>query len=184
MLIRPMTREDLPEALAITNQAFSHDELFSWIYPRNDEYPDDLRRWQMIRLRTRLVTAGEHAFVAVADKTDPFWSGKPVIVGYAFFARNGKDQASEKWKHDSLFNKFERHLLSWELWYEEQVLDRASDPARIKKLDASTPEDVYSSLGPYWHLSLLATHPEYQLRGIGAKLVKYGQQLPLMRAFR
>jgi len=104
MYIRRITREDLPEVFAITSEAFATDELFAWLHPRQKEYPDDLPRSQRIRLRTRLVSAGQHGFVAVTEETDQDWSGKPEVVGYAFFIRKGNDDIARKWQTDSIFN--------------------------------------------------------------------------------
>jgi len=68
-----------------------------------DKYPDDLRRSQAIRFRMRLVSAGQLGFVVETEPGDPDWSGKPEVVGYAYFLRWGKDEAAKKWQTDSLF---------------------------------------------------------------------------------
>lgn len=196
MFIRQLTRDDFPDVLAITTQTFAKDELFDWLHPHQDKYPNDLRRTQRILLRNRLVNVGSHGFVIVTDETDPDWSGTPEITGYAFFVRSGNDELGRKWQTNSLFNsmwremssnisinhandktEFERYLLSWELSYETNVLNRISDRARVQEYRNTTHYDFYNTLDPRWHLGLLAVSVNYQRRGIGGKLVEYGQKL-------
>ncbi|KAF2190005.1 acyl-CoA N-acyltransferase [Zopfia rhizophila CBS 207.26] len=185
MFIREMRRGDITAAGSITFQTFASDELFAWLYPRMHIYPDDARRWQLIRLRSRLVGVGSRGFVAVTEEGDLDWHGAPEVVGYAFYVREGNDEAAQKWQVDSIFNsqwltaksELERNLLSWEQWYEEKVLDRASDPKRVKEYIQTTLLDIHSKVGPMWHLGMLAVSPKYQRRGIGGKLLKHGQKL-------
>lgn len=177
MHIRPLIRSDIPAVAEITNQTFSKDELFTWLYPHQSHFPDDLRRFQLIRLRTRLVEQGSHGFVAESEEGDAEWTGKPEVLGFAFYIRNGDDPIAEKWRKDPVMNKLERHLLSWESWYEESFLDRASDRSRALMLGNATEYNIYSQLSSYWHLGLLGVSPRCQRRGIGAKLVSYGQEI-------
>lgn len=104
MYIRPLTREDLPAVAWMTNQTFAKDELYKWLYPHQDLYPDDLRRFQVIRLRTRLVDKGSHGFVMVTEQSDSDWTGRPEVMGFAFYVRSGDDEAGKKWQTDSWFN--------------------------------------------------------------------------------
>jgi hypothetical protein len=103
MFIRPITREDLSEIFAITSEALRNDEMFAWLHPHQDKYPEDLRRTQHIRLRNRLASAGQHGFVAVTEESDPDWSGISEVTGYAFYIRIGNDEAGKKWQTDTLF---------------------------------------------------------------------------------
>ena len=103
MFIRELTRDDLPRVNSIVNETFSKDELMRWLYPRMDEYPDDVRRYQVIRLRTRMVELGSRGFVAVTEEGDAMWSGSSEILGFAFYIREGEDEAARKWRSDSLF---------------------------------------------------------------------------------
>lgn len=177
MLIRPLSRPDLPAVSQITHRAFSHDELFTWLYPHQDKYPDDLRRYQLIRLRTRLVQKGSHGFVAESEEGDAEWSGKPEILGFAFYIRGGRDEKAERWREDGWFEKLERSLLSWEIWYEETFLAHASSPANLRLFRQASDYKFYSLLPSYWHLGLLGIDPKFQRRGIGAKLVRFGQDI-------
>jgi ribosomal protein S18 acetylase RimI-like enzyme len=70
----------------------------------------------------------------------------------------------------------ERYLLSWELFYESHFLDRVSDQTRVKRFQNTTLLDFYSLLNPRWHLAILAISPNHQRKGIGRKLIRYGQK--------
>ncbi|KAF2489869.1 acyl-CoA N-acyltransferase [Lophium mytilinum] len=177
MLIRPLLREDLPAVAPIVHDTFSNDELFTWLYPHQEKYPNDLRRFQLIRLRSRLVQLGSHGFVAESEAGDAEWNGAPEILGFAFYIREGNDEKAAKWRQDSIAKRLDRYLLSWEQWYEEKALDRASDPARAKMMHAATQYSFYSQLESYWYLGLLGVSPKHQRRGIGARLVAHGQKI-------
>jgi hypothetical protein len=45
MHIRPLVRSDIPRVLEISLQVFSGDELFRWLYPLQNKYANDLRRF-------------------------------------------------------------------------------------------------------------------------------------------
>ena len=106
MHVRPLIRSDIPAVAEITNQTFSKDELFAWLYPHQDRFPDDLRRFQLIRLRTRLVERGSNGFVAESEEGDAEWTGKPEVLGFAFYIRNGNDAGAKKWRHDPPINSW------------------------------------------------------------------------------
>ena len=73
--------------------------------------------------------------------------------------------------------ELERYLLSWESFYESHFLDRVSDQARLKQYRNTTILDFYKILDPRWHLGVLAISPNHQRKGVGGKLVRYGQDL-------
>ena len=104
MRVRPITRYDLPMATDIAFDAFKEDALFEWLNPRLDMYPGDMRRNQSIRLRERIVTPGQHGFVAVTDPEDPEWDGQEKVMGFAFYIRTAGDKAGTKWHSDTAFN--------------------------------------------------------------------------------
>ncbi|KAF2260146.1 acyl-CoA N-acyltransferase [Lojkania enalia] len=177
MFIRPITREDLPQAVAISNSIFRNDELFAWLFPRQHVYPDDLRRFQFLRFRTRLMMVGCHGFVMVTEESDPYWTGKEEVVGYAFFERTGDDAAAQKWRQDTIFRKIERYLLSWEKYYEDHMLDRITDRVRLKAYIKNIDDGFYDKFKSRWHLGVLGVSQEFQRRGIGGKLVRYGLKI-------
>lgn len=104
MRIRPITRDDIPSVSAITFQSFRNDEAHRWLYPNLNKYPDDLRRFQIIRLRTRLVGVGQLGFVVVTEEGDAEWNGKQEVMGYAYLLRCGEDEGAKQWRVDFWFN--------------------------------------------------------------------------------
>ncbi|KAF2196002.1 hypothetical protein GQ43DRAFT_334579, partial [Delitschia confertaspora ATCC 74209] len=131
----------------------------------------------VIRIRKRFVQMGSHGFVVVTEPEDEEWTGKSEVVGFAFYVREGKDENAEKWMDRSIINKLERYLLSWELWYEAKFLDRASNSRRMRSWSEAEDATTYPAIGNFLHLGLLSVSPQFQRRGIGAKLVKHGQEL-------
>jgi hypothetical protein len=88
-----MRLADAPAAATIADEAFHKDELFSWLYPNYDLYPDELRRWFLLRMKQRLIDPGVHA--VVAEENDE-------VLGYSIWRRSGRDVESAKWQQDSL----------------------------------------------------------------------------------
>ncbi|KAF1957907.1 acyl-CoA N-acyltransferase [Byssothecium circinans] len=177
MRVRSINREDLPQIAAITLQAFRDDELNAWLFPHKGEHPEDFRKFISIRIRSRAVGWGQHGFVVVTEESDPDWTSKPEIVGYAYLLRCGEDEGAKKWRAEPWFNKIERKLLDWEKWYDFRFIDRASDPQRIARYMSLTSWEAFPALDSRWHLSILAVPPKHQRRGIGNMLVEHGQKI-------
>ena len=97
-----MTRADTPLVATMGTLAFGHDELFSWLFPRQDEYPSDLRRWELIRIKARLLTPGVCGVVGETEPQDAQWEGKSQIIAFAFWQRHGGDIDREIWQGDSI----------------------------------------------------------------------------------
>jgi hypothetical protein len=87
----PLVHSDIPRVLELSVQVFSDDELFRWLYHHQDKNPNDLRRIQLIRLRTRLVQQGGQAYVTKTELGDELYDEKPQAVGFGFFIRNDND---------------------------------------------------------------------------------------------
>ncbi|KAF2652239.1 acyl-CoA N-acyltransferase [Lophiostoma macrostomum CBS 122681] len=183
MLIRNLTREDLPVIVGMTNAGFKGDEIFDWLYPYQDKFPEDLRRSHQLRLQARLVGKGSHGFVAETEASDPDWTGRPEVVGYTFWLRTGQDETAKVWQSGSLLNALmlgigiERYLLSWEQSYESYVYNRACDSTRIMEYEKTRNYGFYSLLDPRWHLRAIVVSPQHQRRGIGQMLLGHGQEL-------
>jgi hypothetical protein len=112
MHIQELTRGDLPKVKEITFQTFKNDEMYTYLHPNLNQYPDDLRRIMMIRLRTRIVGVGQIGLVAVTDEGDNSWTGRPEIAGYAYLIRLGNDEGAKRWQTDSLFRSTSRLFAS------------------------------------------------------------------------
>ncbi|KAH7113788.1 acyl-CoA N-acyltransferase [Dendryphion nanum] len=177
MHIRPLTRSDLPTVGTLAFEIFRRDELYQYLYPHHSQFPDDLRRHQLIRLRHRMAEVGSHGFVTVTDETDTDWTGKSEILAFAFFIRTGDDEGGRKWRGDSVGKKLERYLLSWEAFYEEKLLNRAASLPRLTAFRKSLQPAYHSLLDPRWHLGILAVSPQHQRRGIGSQLLHKLQDL-------
>ena len=178
MHIRPLLRADLPRVLEICVACFSDDDLFRWMYPHQEKYANDLRRFQLILLRARLVQQGGQGYVA---ETEPgcACSGcdgeeRKRIVGFGFSSRAGHDEAGRRWRADSWGRKVERYLLGWDEWYEMKFLQRASDPAAMRSFATAIGYDFNEVLDGYWLLGLLGVDPKCQRRGIGQRIVQRG----------
>jgi len=178
MHVRPLIRSDIPRVLEISGACFSSDELFRWMYPHQDRYPNDLRRYQLVRLRTRLVQQGGQGYVAETEAGCGCkgCSGEDGgrIVGFGFFIREGRDEAARKWRAESWTAKFERYLLSWDVWYEMTFLQRANDPRAQAQFARVTKYGFYEVLDDYWLLGLLGVDPSCRRRGIGRMIVEHG----------
>ncbi|PVH99442.1 acyl-CoA N-acyltransferase [Periconia macrospinosa] len=179
MHIRPLTRADLPSIAQISYQAFKDDELNAYLFPKQHEYPGDLRKFQLLRLRTRFVTQGMHGWVVVTDEKDGegMWKGKEEVVGFASLLRLGDDEKAKRWQADSWSNALERQLLRIEGWYDATFVDRARSPSNMASFIAAAPWNDLAIYKQRWHLAILGVSPTHQRRGIGAMLVQHGQRL-------
>ncbi|CAI6341189.1 unnamed protein product [Periconia digitata] len=171
MKIRAITHKDLGPITNINEGAFKDDELNAFFYPGKDKYPGDLRRYQILRLRTRFVTKGMHGVVVETE------GDKPEIAGYAMNLRLGDDEEAGKWMEDSWGCALERTLLKLEGWYDRTFTDRARSSKNIQRFQTAS---GWNSLDVYknrWHISILAVSPAHQRRGVGAMLVQHAQRL-------
>ncbi|KAF1986776.1 acyl-CoA N-acyltransferase [Aulographum hederae CBS 113979] len=168
--IRPATLDDIPQLARIAASTFAKDELFTWMYPRMDQYPDDMYHWFLIKTKIRFNGLGSHVFVAEVEDA----GGKRTIAGQAVWERGGKDEEAKKWKSDTFGRKLERRLLQAEMWYYTHCLERASDPVRISHFEEVANYEFYSTLPGHWHLAHLVILPQYQRKGIAKRLIAWG----------
>jgi hypothetical protein len=91
--VRRMCLGDAHEAATIGEEAFRKDEVFTWLFPGYKQYPSEMRRWFLLRLKNRLVQQGIHVFVAEEEGE---------VLGYAVWRRVGQDAEAAKWQQDSL----------------------------------------------------------------------------------
>ncbi|KAF2756871.1 acyl-CoA N-acyltransferase [Pseudovirgaria hyperparasitica] len=179
VLIRPATPADAPSMADVQFAAFRHDELNNWLCPQLDKHPYDLSRAMKIRAKTALLIPGNVVMVAVAEATD---SGlvPGELIGFATWNRRSKDPSDAvqvKWTRDRLAWKFERWALGWEKWYQETVMDYATDWDRVRRFYAHVMVlTIYDSLEAYWHLNVIAVHPAAQRRNVGTRLLDWGME--------
>ncbi|KAJ8065073.1 hypothetical protein OCU04_005786 [Sclerotinia nivalis] len=176
MHLRPLTRDDLPSVADLRSEAFRDDNLQTIFFPPKAVENGSLRRNIMLRIRKRLVEASTRCFVSVSDEKDEFWSGKPELLGYAYWTRVGKSEAANKWQTDNLFSKLERTLIKAEMWYSETFLDRDRPWDKIHHVRNLT-ADNFGSIPEYLGLAGLAVNPKFHRRGIGGMMLKYGIDL-------
>ncbi|KAA8567543.1 hypothetical protein MFRU_048g00410 [Monilinia fructicola] len=176
MHLRPLARDDLPSIADLGTVAFRDDNLQTIFFPPKAVENGSLRRNIILRIRKRLVETGTHCFVSESDETDEFWSGKPELLGYAFWVRVGKSEAARKWQTDTLFSKLERTLIGVEMWYCETFLDRDRPWDKIHHVRNLT-IDNFGSIPEYLELAALAVDPKFHRRGVGGMMLKYGIDL-------
>ncbi|KAF2438486.1 hypothetical protein P171DRAFT_371460, partial [Karstenula rhodostoma CBS 690.94] len=115
--------------------------------------------------------------VIVTEEGDCDWSGKPEVAGFVFLHRTAGDEASKKWRADTLFKKFERKLLDWEIRYDTKFLNRVEDPKRLAEYIKLEPWNAFKAINPRWHMGLICVSPKFQRRGVGSMLVHQVQKL-------
>ncbi|APA10127.1 hypothetical protein sscle_06g048970 [Sclerotinia sclerotiorum 1980 UF-70] len=185
MHLRPLTRDDLPYIADIVSEAYRDDPLQKIFFPPKAVENGSRRRKSMLRIRKRFVEANTRCIVSVSDENDEFWSGKPEFLGFSNWTRVGKSEAATKWQTDGLFAKLERTLITTEMWYTENFLDRDLPWDKIHHVRNLT-AGIFGSIPDYLELAGLAVRPEFHRRGIGGMMLKYGidlaqeEQVPIL----
>ncbi|GME25123.1 acyl-CoA N-acyltransferase [Neofusicoccum parvum] len=198
MRYRDMIQDDVPRVTDLAVSCFGPDKLWSWLYPRRNEHPDDLRRYMGLRVRQRLVEPGTRGIIAETEASDA------EVAGFAFGARNGGDEAAKKWEADcpahsnlpqprgcppsgkcrrrrnARIAEVERVLLRLHGWYYYQrFLDRATAWDRVQIFHESTAyEGFWRALDREtgsWHLAMLGVSAQQRRQGIGSSLVAWGK---------
>ena len=93
MLIRPIQASDISAVADVQAAAFTDDELFTWLYPRRQEYPWTYRHDWLLSIRRRIAQPDLKIFVAEVDGD---------VVGCAVWERVGEDENTAKWHNDSM----------------------------------------------------------------------------------
>jgi hypothetical protein len=91
MLIRQATFQDVPYIVDIFEIGRSDSKLFHWLLPFHKEHPNYSRKVHLARTKMQILHPKTHGYVAITESSDPTWTGKSEIVGYAFWIRNGND---------------------------------------------------------------------------------------------
>ncbi|ORY59963.1 acyl-CoA N-acyltransferase [Pseudomassariella vexata] len=172
--LRYASYSELPEIAHVMALAFFDDNLFGDIvHPHRNQFPNDVDLYWLRRARVNFWDYRWRWVVAVdRDK-----NGKEVIVGIAQWERLGDGgKKMECWWFDprNLLKPLSctamgLHTLIWP--------NRASDPIDEDIVERAYPcfGDVWSGeRAESWYLEYLALHPDFQGKGLGRMLVKWG----------
>ncbi|KAF2231435.1 acyl-CoA N-acyltransferase [Viridothelium virens] len=175
MHIRPTASADIYDVSILADLAFQDEEFWRWLTPGMYNYPNDRTRFYRLRTRGRAVTKGGCiSLVAVTDDSDPEWSGREEIVGYAFWKRQGTSEQAKKWQKEPWGSILERNLLWVELQY-ERLINRAVDFKRWDNMiTAFGSLQSQTDFPEQWHCTVLGVSPKYRRRGIGSLLLNWG----------
>ncbi|KAI8279488.1 hypothetical protein K4K60_005579 [Colletotrichum sp. SAR11_57] len=180
MHTRPVTHADIP-SIVDGSAAFLDAELNVWLYPRRREFPECWRARIVRALRASLAKPGIHSFVCVTDHEDPADWPRGKIIGYSRWEWNGleDDPRTLKWRSNNtgVAKAVERTLVDWENRYVDYFhLDKALHRERKAVFDKENLEsgNPYAPLESFWNLLTLNTHPDWQGKGVGKKLMEWG----------
>ena len=102
MHLRLATLADCSATASLSVPSFHNDELFAWINPRREEYPDHFRYYFLRRHQMRYWSSEQVFYVAVTDEQDKDWSGDSQVIGYAIWQRRGDSETAKSWRKPSL----------------------------------------------------------------------------------
>ncbi|KAL8820399.1 MAG: hypothetical protein Q9191_007528, partial [Dirinaria sp. TL-2023a] len=197
MHIRPAIPSDLSTTSTVAASALWDDELYEWLHIHRDQFPEHFRNSILQKHRRRYWRADFAFYVVETDEKDKDWSGKPQVVGYAIWQRNGDSGAAKAWRKGKWWARasyiylvsirvvgidkrleflgLETVLLDCESWYHHLLkTDKSVDYARLKHFHASSPDD-FDDISDFWNLRDLGTDPAFQRRGVAGMLLEWGQ---------
>lgn len=157
----------------VLSLAFWDDVLFGrLIHPHREEYPHDSDLYWLRRIQLHW-WGRSHIFVVTTNVDEK--TGREVVTGVAHWSRMGKTGATSAWADPTNLAlpvaKAYATLASW--WRP----NRAADPAYEDIIERSYHflDHVWTgSRAESWYLEALGVHPDYQNRGLGRALVKWG----------
>ncbi|CAI7678967.1 unnamed protein product [Penicillium pancosmium] len=153
LLLLPVTKEDIPSCVDIWFKAFSTDQDMVRIFPDTP----GLREWTAGYITLDLETKPYQYYVKVVDPSITDDRGQARILAYA------------KWDTASMEVRGRR----FPPWAAETPADEATSVFDF--LNGSRAR-VMGDLKHYY-LDMLCTHPDFQKRGAGSMLVKWGCDL-------
>jgi GNAT superfamily N-acetyltransferase len=154
----------------VLSRAFWDDVLFGdLIHPHREQYPDDSDLYWLRRIQVNWWD-WSHVFLVTTDVDDT--TGTEVVTGVAHWVRMGKANGRADPTHVALpIAKAYASLASW--WRP----NRAADPAQEDVIERAYRflDHVWTgSRADSWYLEALGVHPDFQNRGLGRSLVKWG----------
>lgn len=152
--------------------AYYDSELTEFLWPHRQRFPNDFILGFARRYRIGLCEPNKFTILAV----DPL---NNIVAGYGTFSREGTDAG--KWELVRRQRSLWRTIQLW--WYKllEPVLkwwspNRAADAsnmAHFMMLNAQDHQQVWDKMYPNrYHCRSFVTHPDYQRRGIGSKIMR------------
>ena len=166
---------DVSDIADVISLAMLDDEWTQVLYPHRAQHPACYRGHALRRTKKRIHQHNE-MLVMVLDENDPEWSNCERVIGYAVVERNINDG------HLDQRNFWDRLNLSL-LWLEGQLewylrLDKCSSrPATIEFFAHLDDEGPFTPFENHYYLTLLVVHPDFQRRGIGARMLKEVQSI-------
>ena len=174
MPVRPATFADLLPAAHVCARAFFDEDLFGVrIHPKRSSFPGDVYLFFLRELRKNFFD-GRMTIMVSCAKED-----QATVTGVAVWQRKGTGgdrlAASQPWA--AWFTG--RFLIPAYNWLESLIWpNRAADPAQVDILDRAMPFTAHHwktvERLENWYLALLGTGPEYQGKGYGKELLKWG----------
>jgi GNAT superfamily N-acetyltransferase len=153
--------------------AFWDDVLFGrLIHPHREQYPHDSDLYWLRRIQVNWWD-WSHVFLVTTDVDEK--TGGEVVTGVAHWSRmgkaNGKSSGTDPTRVTLPIAKAYASLASW--WRP----NRAADPVHEDIIERSYHflDHVWTgSRAESWYLEALGVHPDFQNRGLGRALVKWG----------
>lgn len=182
-----MQLDDLPDVADVGAETHLDDELVAFIAPHRHKYYASYRNGFLRRCHARLLRPGWFYWVAETDPGDEPTAlqrsrGEKecggCVVGYAAWTREGNSPVARKWQrmNEGWLTKCESYIAELKNQYWAFFgLDRSEDRSRrailLNLYDQTFPDDIFPEA---WLLANVVVHRDYQRRGIGTLLVRWG----------
>ncbi|RGP62948.1 hypothetical protein FSPOR_8932 [Fusarium sporotrichioides] len=172
--LRNATYSELPDISHVMSKAFWNEKLFGdMIHPHREAYPSDPDLYWLRRLRVDFWDYRSQYIVAIARNE----RGKEVIAGVAHWERLGDGGKMLECSYLDPRNLL-KPLSSLAMNIHARIWpNRAADPKNEDIIERSYPyfQHIWSGKrAESWYLAVLAVHPDFQGKGVGRKLAKWG----------